>query len=306
MNRSGLRIALLASLAVWASSVVGAQQTERASPRQPMPGPEGEPGIVRGRVQMVYGPRLFTVDDETGRRQEVLVLAPDARATPARGATAEAHGLFRRLRDADLDAHVSQEVDSDARKRLVGRTMLVATSLMSAIRGQPASRAAEDRAVQSPRPSQEAPSTTRAGNVPTVVRPGTLADQIEDLAGHHVRVPYARVVGVFDPRAFLIEPSIALPLAIGNRDRVLVLVDGGGLRVEPAAIVSSTVTIVGVARTLLGAQVAEEVPWPAQLDRQTAERLEVRAAIVATSVQTADGVELTNRPRSVGGVSMTK
>jgi hypothetical protein len=59
--------------------------------------------------------------------------------------------------------------------------------------------------------------------------------------------------------------------------------------------VASTVTVEGVARTVLGMQVSAEVPWPARLDRETIERLEIKAAILATSVHTADGVELTSR-----------
>jgi hypothetical protein len=63
--------------------------------------------------------------------------------------------------------------------------------------------------------------------------------------------------------------------------------------------VASTVKVVGVARTLLGAKVSAEVPWPAKLDRDLVGRLEVRAAVLATSVQTAEGTELTDR-RSTG------
>jgi hypothetical protein len=128
------------------------------------------------------------------------------------------------------------------------------------------------------------------------VRPATLADQIGDLAGRQVRVPYARVVGMFDPRVFVIDTRTSLQPTIGNRDRVLVLVQGGAVRVPAESLVASTVTVLGVARTLLGAQVSAEVPWPARLDRETIERLEIRAVIVATSVHTADGVELTDRP----------
>jgi hypothetical protein len=54
------------------------------------------------------------------------------------------------------------------------------------------------------------------------------------------------------------------------------------------------VTIVGVARTLLGIQAAHDVPWPEPLTRHEIERLDIRAAILASSVQTADGVELTS------------
>jgi hypothetical protein len=38
-----------------------------------------------------------------------------------------------------------------------------------------------------------------------------------------------------------------------------------------------------------------EAAWPAQLSDRNIERWEVRAAVLATSVQTADGVELTDR-----------
>ena len=130
--------------------------------------------------------------------------------------------------------------------------------------------------------------------LPIRVRPGMLAAQIGELAGHAVTVPYARVVGVFNPRAFLIDTSTRLPPVTGNRARVLVLVERGGLTVPPATIVASTVTVAGVARTLLGAQVSREVEWPKELSPTAVERLEVRAAVLARSVQTADGVELTN------------
>ncbi len=73
------------------------------------------------------------------------------------------------------------------------------------------------------------------------------------------------------------------------------LVDEGALRVDAAAIVGSDVTVLGTARTLLGMQVTGEVPWPPILTRDVTERYEIRAAVLATSVQTADGVELTNR-----------
>ena len=135
-----------------------------------------------------------------------------------------------------------------------------------------------------------------AGGLPIRVRPGMLAAQISELAGHEVTVPYARVVGVFNPRAFLIDTSTRLPPVIGHRARVLVLVQRGGLTVAPATIVASTVTIAGVARTLLGMQVSREVEWPSELTPEAIERLEVRAAVLAKSVVTAEGVELARAP----------
>ena len=131
-----------------------------------------------------------------------------------------------------------------------------------------------------------------ADGLPIRVRPGMLAAQIGELAGHEVTVPYARVVGVFNPRAFLIDTSTRLPPVIGNRARVLVLVERGALTVTPATIVASTVTVAGVARTLLGMQVSREVEWPSELTPEAIERLEVRAAVLARSVRTAEGVEL--------------
>jgi hypothetical protein len=125
------------------------------------------------------------------------------------------------------------------------------------------------------------------------IRPATLAGQIEEFAGHSVRVPYARVVGVFNPQALVVDTATTLPPTLGNRERVLVLVEERALNVPAALIVGSTVTISGVARTLLGVQVTREVPWPVELSPDVVKRLEIRAALLARSVQTADGIELT-------------
>jgi hypothetical protein len=160
----------------------------------------------------------------------------------------------------------------------------------------PPPRLYEERNTERERqPEGETSVVTRGDSTRILVRPGTLATTIADLAGHSVRVPYARVVGVFNPRAFLIDTASRLPALPGNRGRVLVLVDPGALRVPAAAIVTSTVTVLGVARTLLGAQVTGEVAWPIELRPEVVERLEIRAAVLATSVQTPDGVELTAR-----------
>jgi hypothetical protein len=132
-------------------------------------------------------------------------------------------------------------------------------------------------------------------SLPILVRPATLASQIGELAGHSVRVPYARVVGVFNPRVFLVDTATRLPPLPGNRARVLVLIEPGELRVTAEEVVASTVTVVGVARTLLGMRVAREVPWPTELRQEEVDRLEIRAAILAMSVQTQEGIELTGR-----------
>jgi hypothetical protein len=126
------------------------------------------------------------------------------------------------------------------------------------------------------------------------VRPATLAGEIEELAGYSVRVPYARVVGVFNPHALVIDSASTMAPLLGNRNRLLVLVEARALNVPATLVVGSTVTVVGVARTLVGVQVSREVPWPVELRPDVVKRLEIRAAVLARSVQTADGVELTS------------
>jgi hypothetical protein len=61
--------------------------------------------------------------------------------------------------------------------------------------------------------------------------------------------------------------------------------------VRPATLASTIESLAGYA--LLGVQVTGEVPWPAVLRPEMLERLEIRAAVMATSVRTAEGVELT-------------
>jgi hypothetical protein len=138
------------------------------------------------------------------------------------------------------------------------------------------------------------PGAQRTTPLPITVRPATLADAIEQLAGARVRVPNARVVGVFNPRVFVVDSDMRLR-SPGYRDRVLVFVESGGLTVSSSTIVGATVRIAGVARTLLSMQVTREVPWPPELNPGTVKRLEIRAAVLADSVHTAEGVELTRQ-----------
>ena len=126
------------------------------------------------------------------------------------------------------------------------------------------------------------------------VRPATLALTIDQLAGREVQIAGARVVGMFGPRALVLDTSLRWRGTPGFRDRILVLVERGEVTVSPALLVGSPVTVSGVARTLLGVQVTREVPWPPELDRDRLERLDIRAAIVARSVRTLEGDELTS------------
>jgi len=153
--------------------------------------------------------------------------------------------------------------------------------------------------------AQEA-APQQGGECPRVtLQPMTLAYNIDELAGQHVRILNARVKQVLEPRAFLIEPVTRYTMPTGYRDRVLVLIDGGSLRLPAEGLVGSTVTIFGIARTLLGERVSPEVPWPSAVDRHLIKDLEVRAAVLATSIQAPEGTELTqpagSDPSPAGG-----
>jgi hypothetical protein len=163
-----------------------------------------------------------------------------------------------------------------------------------AAHGQPGPAATDGLRDALPPPQPVEASPAAGGAFPLLVRPSTLAAQIEELAGQSVRVLYARVVGVFNPRVFLIDTSTRLPPVRGHRARVVVLVERGALSVPAASLVASTVTVAGVARTLLGVQVNREVAWPTELSPEKVDRLEVRAAVLASSVRTAEGIELTS------------
>ena len=134
----------------------------------------------------------------------------------------------------------------------------------------------------------------RANQLPIQLRPATLAEDINSFAGLSVRLTSARVVGVFDPRVFLVESDVSLRPLRGHRNRVLVFVRSGTLGVRPALLVGSTVVLEGTARTVLGIQVRQEVPWPAELTRDSLSRLDIRAALLATSVSTPEGIDLLN------------
>jgi hypothetical protein len=161
-----------------------------------------------------------------------------------------------------------------------------------------ADRPDEARIVVWPLPAQSPcqerqPPPVRAERVPPSVRPEMLAFHIDTIAGQTVRVPYARVVGVFETSVFLIDSQTDLSPISGHRARVLVFTRGSTLRVTPEQIVGATVTISGVARTLLGMQATAEGWWPTTLTPEKVKKLEIKAALLADSVKTPDGDELT-------------
>lgn len=136
---------------------------------------------------------------------------------------------------------------------------------------------------------RQEPEIPREEPIRITLRPMTIANAVDELAGQRVKVVNARVVGVFEPRAFLVEDATRYEAPLRLRDRVLVLIEDGNLHVSPEEIVGASVVIFGAARTLLGLRVSREAQWPEKLDRQLIERLEVRAGVLATTVQTPDG-----------------
>lgn len=278
MRRCALSLIVLAFLGI-DPSVIAAQ---------------GEDMLIRAAVRRVLGPRVFTIEYQAGEDGELVVLAPEAEATPVPGTTVLAGGVLRQVDHPRLkDTPGWNEIDDPTRQRLAGGAILVATSVRTAAGRQLTARAS---ASQAPAPllRQPSPDLPRPP-IQARLHPAALAELIDELGGGAVTLPRARVLVVLNPRAFLIESASPLPALVGNLDRLLVLVDAGALRADPARLVGSNVTVIGTARTLLGLQLTGEVPLPDVLTPEILKRFEIKAAVLATSVQSADGVELTNK-----------
>lgn len=250
--------------------------------------------IIGGTVRRVLSSRAFILEDRQAADGELMVLVPDAEATPVAGTAVVAGGQFRQFDEAELTKIRGwNEIDERTREAFAGRPILVATSLSTAagrdlMTGESTVRTLRPFVRRRPLDAPREPTAIR-------LHPAGLAELIDEVGGRHVTLPKARVLVVLNPRAFLIESASLLSATIGNLDRLLVLVDAGALRVDAASMVGWNVDVRGMARTLLGMRVTGEVPWPAELTPEVVKRFEIRAAVLATSVQTADGVELTDR-----------
>jgi hypothetical protein len=133
------------------------------------------------------------------------------------------------------------------------------------------------------------------GTAPIPVRPYALAQIVSELAGSPVNVERARILGVIDSRAVVIESDSVFDPTWRDRGRVLVLLERNrSLSIPRSPVSIAPVNVIGIARTLLGIQAAQDVPWPQALTRREIDRLGIRAAILASSVRTSDGVELTS------------
>ncbi|OLD22349.1 MAG: hypothetical protein AUJ01_00495 [Acidobacteria bacterium 13_1_40CM_3_65_5] len=247
--------------------------------------------IVTGLVEDVYAPRLFTIAPAAAAERKLLVFAPNARLTPRPGSWLAARGVFRQPDDTGFETVRGYgQFNELARDEFASRPVLIARSFVTST-GHPLAKPAVISPLAATGSRQEESPETRWSQFAIAVRPAALADLIDSLAGHAVRLQSARVVGVLNPRVFLVDSQTRLPPLL-DRNRVLVFIDAGTLRVDPAVLVASTVTVSGTARTLLGMQVSREVAWPPALTRDVVERLEIRAAVLARSVRTNEGVDL--------------
>jgi hypothetical protein len=292
ISRTILGLALLLAASCGVSLAAEDLPVRSAQVRQ-TPAPAPSQLIIGGTVRRVLGPGAFVIDDRRADAGELLVLAPNAQATPVAGAMAIARGTIRRFTASELATISSwNDADGDARQRFATSPILLAVSLSTAggdslIPETP--RAVRPFARRSPEPAPRDPAAM-------TLHAASLAELIDEIGGRPVTLPRARVLAVINPRVLLIESASLLQATIGNLDRVLVLIDGGPLRVDAALLTGADVRVSGTARTLLGARVTGEVAWPADLTPEMVKRLEVRAAVLATSVRTADGVELTTAP----------
>jgi hypothetical protein len=132
----------------------------------------------------------------------------------------------------------------------------------------------------------------RRDTIPLRLHPGAAAQLIDEVGGRLITLPRAKVVSVLGPQALLVESAGPLDSIRGGHNRVVVLIERGALHVDAADLIGATVQVTGLARTVLGMQVSREVPWPPELTRDIVRRYEIRAAVLSSSVQTADGVQL--------------
>lgn len=296
MKQQRVWLVVLALLICGNYASTGARQRDDLSASQAQPTTQtGSYVKLTGQVVDIHGPRVFTIREGAGTGREWVVLAPRALSPGFKGATVTVEGTVRRISDADLKrAPAYRDLDEPSRARLSGRAALVATSVLAIVKGEPAP------AMETPAPPARTEPALRVRQPvkegPMALRASMLAANLEVFAGRQLRVLNGRVVGVLEPRAFLIEPATSYLKAMGNRDRMLVLIGSSTLRAPAELVVGSTVNVTGVARTIVGMQMTREVPWPAGLEAEKIERLEVRGVLLASSVQTPEGIELTNAP----------
>jgi hypothetical protein len=282
---------------MWAA-IAGLLVSCMVSEAQPKPSarqPDASQSFFKGTVVEVLAPQLFSIRPEEGQPPELLVLAPRELATE-KGATVAVTGTLHRVTDREVQQMRGwSALDAQLRNRLGRRPIILASAVLSSVQNiQPEEPAAPPEAPAAPAVTERPP----AAPGPLPLPASTLVEFIQTFAGQPVRIQNARVVGLISPDVFLIEPATRYLKDMGERDRMAVFVNAGSLRVSPDLLVGSIVELDGVARTVLSVQASGDVSWPTRLNQETVERLEIRAAILASSVHTAEGTELTGRPPS--------
>jgi uncharacterized UPF0146 family protein len=118
------------------------------------------------------------------------------------------------------------------------------------------------------------------------LRPATLALFINQVAGLRVRVINGVVDDIASPRVFTLknERSAVYPR---RPNQVAIVLDSGRAVVR----VGAPVVVTGIARTLLGAESNSQRPFPV-LTESERKAVEERALVMASSVDTPDGVHL--------------
>src|SRR5262245_45529274 len=133
------------------------------------------------------------------------------------------------------------------------------------------------------------------GTPPITVRPSALAQMVGAIAGTPVQVPFARILWVIDAHSIVIESDSLFDPTWRDRSRVLVVLERSRfLAIPNPPVAIAPVDVTGIARTLLGIQASKDMLWPLALRRREIERMDIKAAILASSIRTSDGVELTS------------
>ena len=132
----------------------------------------------------------------------------------------------------------------------------------------------------------------RRDAVPILLHPGALAQMVDELGGREVSLLRAKVVSVLNPQVLLVESAGSLEPAPGFLNRIVVLIQGGSIRIPPTALIGAIVRVAGTARSVLGVQVSREVAWPPELTADIVRRYGIGAAILSTALHTSDGVQL--------------
>ena len=104
---------------------------------------QGEDTLIRAAVLPRARPRMFTIEYQPGVDGELVVLAPDAEATPVPGTTVLAGGVLRQARPGEAEEHAGPGTRSTIRTRQTpgGAAVLFATSLRTAAGRQLVTRA---------------------------------------------------------------------------------------------------------------------------------------------------------------------